>query len=155
MAKKKNQAARYASPTAASRVTVKGSERAGKAKGDYSARRAQNKGVKDGTVRVGKGGKSYNVYDAKSATWKRGKVAAASKATKPKSGPPNQARKAVANKAEGKKQRMGYNYTSAYGKPTNPYSNRGASMRPVPAGQPKAIRPSGGPTRFARLTKKK
>lgn len=53
---------------------VKSKVRAGKSKSDYSARKAQNKGVKDGTVRLGKSGKTYNVYDAKTATWKRGIV---------------------------------------------------------------------------------
>lgn len=53
--------------------------RAGKSKSDYTARKAQNKGVKDGTIRLGKSGKSYNVYDAKSATWKRGVVSTSKK----------------------------------------------------------------------------
>jgi hypothetical protein len=46
-------------------------------------RQMQNKGVKDGTVRLGRGGKSYNVYDANSGTWKRG-VVTGSGATKKK-----------------------------------------------------------------------
>jgi len=37
-------------------------------------RQMQNKGVKEGTIRVGKAGRSYNVYDAKSGTWKRGVI---------------------------------------------------------------------------------
>jgi len=53
---------------------------AGKSKSDYSGRVAQNKGVKDGTIRIGKGGRSYNVWDAKSGRWLRGKV----QASKPK-----------------------------------------------------------------------
>lgn len=56
--------------------------RAGKSKSDFSARSVQNKGVKDGTIRLGKSGKSYNVYDAKTATWKRG-VVQTSKPTTP------------------------------------------------------------------------
>jgi hypothetical protein len=52
----------------------KSTTRAGKAKSDRAVRQVQNKGVKDGTIRVGKAGKSYNVYDAKSGTWKRGVV---------------------------------------------------------------------------------
>lgn len=45
---------------------------AGKPKGTMAQRAKQNAGVKDGTVRLGTSGKSYNVYDAKTATWKRG-----------------------------------------------------------------------------------
>lgn len=45
---------------------------AGKPKGTMAQRAKQNAGVKDGTVRLGASGKSYNVYDAKAATWKRG-----------------------------------------------------------------------------------
>lgn len=47
---------------------------AGKSKSDYSGRTAQNKGVKDGTIKIGRGGKSYNVWDAKSGRWLRGTV---------------------------------------------------------------------------------
>ena len=59
---------------------VKSNTAAGKSKSDYSGRRAQNKGVKDGTIRIGRGGKSYNVWDEKSGRWLRGKV----QAVKPK-----------------------------------------------------------------------
>jgi hypothetical protein len=45
---------------------------AGKPKGTMAQRAKQNAGIKDGTVRLGASGKSYNVYDAKTATWKRG-----------------------------------------------------------------------------------
>ena len=51
--------------------------RAGKSKASAAVRKKQNAGVKDGTIRLGKSGKSYNVYDAKSGTWKRGVVRAA------------------------------------------------------------------------------
>ena len=49
---------------------------AGKSKSDYSSRVAQNKGVKDGTIRLGKNGKSYNIWDAKSGRWVKGEVKA-------------------------------------------------------------------------------
>ena len=62
---------------------AKSDTNAGKSKSDYSGRKAQNKGVKDGTVRLGKGGKYYNVWDEKSGRWKRGKKATV-KADKPK-----------------------------------------------------------------------
>lgn len=55
----------------------KSNVRAGKAKSSVAARKLQNAGVKDGTIRIGKSGKSYNVYDAKTGTWKRGVVKAA------------------------------------------------------------------------------
>lgn len=54
----------------------KSTTRAGKGKGNLIQRKVQNAEVKDGTIRVGKSGKSYNVYDAKSGTWKRGVVTA-------------------------------------------------------------------------------
>lgn len=81
MAAKKNQAAKYASPSQIGRIT-KGTERAGKTKTTTTERQKQNKGIADGTVRLGKAGKSYNVYDAKSGTWKRGVVKAAPKTTR-------------------------------------------------------------------------
>lgn len=59
---------------------VKSNTVAGKSKSDYSGRKAQNKGVKDGTIRIGRGGKSYNVWDEKTGRWLRGKV----KVSKPK-----------------------------------------------------------------------
>ena len=46
----------------------------GSSKAAVITRQMQNKGVKEGTIRLGRGGKSYNVYDAKSGTWKRGVV---------------------------------------------------------------------------------
>ena len=52
----------------------KSSVRAGKAKGSVTTRQKQNIGVKDGTIRLGKSGKSYNVYDAKSGSWLKGVV---------------------------------------------------------------------------------
>ena len=57
----------------------KTSTRAGRAKGSMAERRKANTGVKDGTIRLGKSGKTYNVYDASSATWKRGIVTRADK----------------------------------------------------------------------------
>ena len=57
----------------------KSKTRAGKSKSDFSGRSAQNRGVADGTIRLGKSGKSYNVYDAKTATWKKGVVKAEAK----------------------------------------------------------------------------
>jgi hypothetical protein len=61
--------------------------RAGKSKGTVADRAKQNAGVKDGTIKLGAGGKSYNIWDAKTQTWKRGQVvapkAAAPKATGP------------------------------------------------------------------------
>ena len=73
----KKTPATMASPTTAGRVT-KGSERAGASKASAMVRKVQNKAVKDGTIRLGANGKSYNVYDASSGTWKRGVVAPAS-----------------------------------------------------------------------------
>jgi len=69
----KKTAATMASPSSLGRLS-KGTERAGKSKATTSERQRQNKNVKDGDVRIGKGGKSYNVYDSKSGTWKRGVV---------------------------------------------------------------------------------
>ena len=54
----------------------KGKTAAGKAKSDYSTRVSQNKGVKDGEIRIGKNGKSYNIWDAKSGRWIKGVVKA-------------------------------------------------------------------------------
>jgi len=83
--KPKKTAATMASPTAAGRVAAKTTQQAGKSKSDRAVRQAQNKGVKDGTIRLGKSGKSYNVYDAKTGRWMRGAVkAAAPAASKPK-----------------------------------------------------------------------
>ena len=137
-----------------------GKVRAGKGKGSLAQRKGQNIGVKHGTIRLGRGGKTYNVYDAKTATWKRGVVSTA-KATKPKSSgePPGQARKAPKTTTERQKMRYGYQYTSKYNKPTSPYSQGGgSSLSTTPVGSSrrgKTIRPSGGPTRYARFSKKK
>ena len=57
----------------------KSSVRAGKSKASEIMRKVQNKEVKDGMIKIGKSGKSYNVYDAKSGTWKKGVVKAAAK----------------------------------------------------------------------------
>lgn len=59
----------------------KSNVRAGKGKADLSTRKKQNIEVRDGTIRLGKAGRSYNVYDAKSGTWKRGVVKVADKKT--------------------------------------------------------------------------
>ena len=64
----------------------KSSTRAGKSKSDRAVRQAQNKGAKDGEIRIGKSGKSYNVYDSKSGTWMRGIVKKQAQAPKPSSG---------------------------------------------------------------------
>jgi hypothetical protein len=64
----------------------KGTTRAGKSKSTEVQRKIQNVGTKDGTIRLGKSGKTYNVYDAASGTWKRGVVKPAATAKpKPKS----------------------------------------------------------------------
>lgn len=158
---KKSKAQKAASksgmPTTLGKANLdKGNVRAGKAKGTEVQRKVQNKGVADGTIRLGRSGKTYNVYDAKSGTWKKGVVKAAPTPTKPKATgePPNRSQKAAANKTESKKMRMDYQYGTKYGKPANPYSNQGASVKNPGAGQPKAIRPSGGPVRYARFTNK-
>ena len=83
-AKKKSIAAKMKSTTpkmSADRLsTVKRtSTTAGKASGTMAERAKQNAGVKDGTVRLGAKGKAYNVYDAKTATWKKTKATGASK----------------------------------------------------------------------------
>lgn len=80
--KKKRTQAEMASPSYLANVK-KGTVQAGKPKasgmsrGAIAIRKTQNKGVKDGTIRLGRSGKSYNVYDAASGTWKRGVVKAA------------------------------------------------------------------------------
>ena len=55
--------------------------RAGKGVGNVAQRAKQNAGVKDGTIRRGAKGKSYNIFDAKTQTWKK---AVATGASKPK-----------------------------------------------------------------------
>ena len=75
--RRKPGAARNASPSQVSKATKKGTVQAGKPKAAGSSKAAtitrqmQNKGVKEGTVRLGKAGRSYNVYDEKTGTWKR------------------------------------------------------------------------------------
>ena len=55
---------------------------AGRASGTMAQRAKQNAGVKDGTVRIGAKGKAYNVYDAKTATWKKTKATGSKPAAK-------------------------------------------------------------------------
>jgi len=81
-AAKKKQAAKTstAKVTADRAATIKRTQtRAGKGVGTVAERAKQNAGVKDGTLRRGASGKSYNVFDAKTQTWKRGIVTGASK----------------------------------------------------------------------------
>jgi len=156
--KKQAAAAKRGYPTTLAKANLeKGKVRAGKGKGTTAQRKGQNIGVADGTIKLGRGGRSYNVYDAKTGTWKKGVVKTASPSKpKSKSGgePPNRSQKAAKDKAASKDMRMGYNYSTKYGKPATPYSNRGATVKKT-AGQPKAMRPSGGPTRYARSSNKK
>ena len=94
--KYKKTSATMASPSQVSRASKKGTVQAGKPKAAGSSKAAtitrqmQNKGVKEGTVRLGKAGRSYNVYDEKTGTWKRAVAAKKTedkpkKTTKPKS----------------------------------------------------------------------
>lgn len=46
-------------------------KRAGKSKASAAKRKEQNKGVASGEIRKGAKGKGYNVYDAKTGTWKK------------------------------------------------------------------------------------
>lgn len=69
---------------------VAGSTRAGKSTRSTAQRQRDNAGVKDGTIRMGRNGKSYNVYDAKTGTWKRGVVKAASTPRSTSMGTPGQ-----------------------------------------------------------------
>jgi hypothetical protein len=55
--------------------------RAGKSKGTVAQRARQNSMVKDGDIRMGKGGKSYNVWDSKTQTWKRGETKTSSRSS--------------------------------------------------------------------------
>jgi hypothetical protein len=73
MADKKRKVKISADRLAMMRKTKKA---AGKSKSDYDVRVAQNKGVKDGEIRLGKNGKSYNIWDAKSGRWVKGQVKA-------------------------------------------------------------------------------
>jgi len=94
------------SPDIAARMR-KGTVQAGKPKAagsSYAAtitRRRQNTGVKDGTIRLGKAGKSYNVYDAASGTWKRGVVSTRKAATASGANPRQAERKATRRTASG------------------------------------------------------
>jgi hypothetical protein len=89
--KYKRTAHTMASPSQIGKATAKSNIQAGKPKAagkgvvPTTVRQVQNKGVKDGTVRLGAGGKYYNVYDAKSGTWKRAAAAPAKSTAKPKS----------------------------------------------------------------------
>lgn len=56
---------------------------AGPSKAATITRQMQNKGVKEGTIRLGRGGRTYNVYDEKSGTWKRGIVVKKGEEKKP------------------------------------------------------------------------
>ena len=106
----KKTPATMASPTTAGRVT-KGTERAGASKASTMVRKVQNKAVKDGTIRLGANGKSYNVYDASSGTWKRGVVAPASGSTS-KSGATGTYTKSYENKGYKYNAKEGVNKTS-------------------------------------------
>lgn len=82
---------------------TKSTVRAGNSQRTLSQRKADNAGVKDGTVRMGANGKGYNVYDAKTATWRRTTTASATKSTskvKPGQKPPGAA---AAKAAQAKK----------------------------------------------------
>jgi hypothetical protein len=57
--------------------------RAGKSKANALVRAKQNAGVKDGTIKLGASGKSYNVWDAKTSSWKRGIVTKGDHLTNP------------------------------------------------------------------------
>ena len=82
MAERKPQRTRAVADRAESIQRTK--YRAGKAAAKTAIeRRKQNKGVKDGTIKLGKGGRTYNVYDAISGTWKRGIVKRAETAKRP------------------------------------------------------------------------
>lgn len=53
--------------------------RAGKSKASAAKRKEQNKGTVSGAIRKGAKGKGYNVYDAKTGTWKKLKTAGGGK----------------------------------------------------------------------------
>ena len=86
-AEAKKRAARPTPKVTADRLkdTKASTTRAGKAKSSTVQRIKQNAktGAKHGDIRIGKKGKTYNVYDAKTGTWKRGVVAAAGDKPKP------------------------------------------------------------------------
>lgn len=85
--------ARNKKPGAKMVVTKSTGVRAGKSKASTAARKLQNAGVKDGTIRMGAKGKSKNMYDAKTGTWKKVTTTtvstkATAKSGRPKSGSP-------------------------------------------------------------------
>jgi len=43
----------------------------GQSKSDFAARKAQNKGVKHGTTKMGRGGRALRTYNAKTARWEK------------------------------------------------------------------------------------
>ena len=92
-AEAKKRAARPTPKVTADRLkdTKASTTRAGKAKSSTVQRIKQNAktGAKHGDIRIGKNGKTYNVYDAKTGTWKRGVVAAAGNKPKPPAKPVN------------------------------------------------------------------
>jgi len=112
MADKKRKVKISADRLAMMRKTKKA---AGKSKSDYNARVAQNKGVKDGEIRLGKNGKSYNIWDAKSGRWVKGQVKAED--AKAKSGQESDAFQRRVN-AE-KKARSNAQYLRERAKPRN------------------------------------
>jgi hypothetical protein len=54
-------------------------------KSDFSARKAQNKGVKHGATRMGKGGRTMRAYNSKTARWES--VSSATAGFKPAESP--------------------------------------------------------------------
>ena len=97
-AKKKRQAVQKSTvKTSADRAEAlkRTQTRAGKGSGNVAQRAKQNAGVKDGTIRLGAKGKSYNIWDAKTQTWKRGIVSAGSK---PKTAKPNVQKPKISSK---------------------------------------------------------
>ena len=120
MAEKKKPAKKAATPRiSADRAEMlrKGKTQAGKPKAAGSSKAAtitrqmQNKGVKDGTIRLGKSGKSYNVYDANTGTWKRGVVTAAAK---PKAKPKPKPAPKPAEKKKSEKKGWGWHEPMLY-----------------------------------------
>ena len=115
----------------------KGKKRAGSSKRTAEQRKKDNKGVKDGSVRIGANGKSYNVYDAKSGTWKRGKSKPTPKSAKPASSKPSSSKPSTSKPASPSKPKV-----TSSGKPPNqaktnsPRPKPNASSKPAP--RPKA-----------------
>ena len=117
----KKTAATMASPSYVGKIS-KGTVRAGSSKGTAMQRKMQNKAVKDGTIRLGKSGKSYNVYDAKSGTWKRGVVSSSASKPSAKSGATGTYTKSYENKGYKYNAKEGVNKTS--GVPLNQIRDR-------------------------------